>query len=114
MARPEAQARDAYLALIGAVPGVMVYRSEVVIGANFQRSLPDGHPDCVICVCGTVVLQEWKSARGQLKPAQVRFHAAWQAAGGTVWVCRDPIETVRRMVPLASGDTLAALLRILG
>lgn len=109
MARPEASARDAYLAAVGAVPGVMVYRSEVLVGEHWQRSLPDGHPDIVLCICGHVVLQEWKSARGVLKPAQVRFHAAWRAAGGTVWVCRDWVETVRMMLPLASGRTSDAL-----
>lgn len=113
MARPEAQARDTYLAAVGAVPGVMVYRSEVLVGEHWQRSLPDGHPDVVLCVCGHVVLCEWKAKRGVLSEAQRRFHAAWTAAGGTVWVCRSPAETVEMMLPLAKGETLARLTTIL-
>lgn len=113
MARPEAAARDAWLAAVGAVPGVMVYRSEVVLGEHWQRSLPDGHPDVVLCVCGHVVLCEWKSKTGTLSDKQRRFHAAWQAAGGTVWVCRDGAEVVGWMLPLAKGETLSALETIL-
>lgn len=114
MARPEAVARDRYLGMVGAIPGVMVYRSEVLRGEHHQRSLPEGHPDVVVCVCGNVVLQEWKSATGRLRPGQEAFHRAWRAAGGTVWICRDPIETVGMMVPLATGVTRDRLVDLCG
>ena len=112
MARPEAKARDTWLAMIGALPRVYVYRSEVVLGEHWQRSLPDGHPDVVLCVCGHVVLCEWKSRAGKLSDAQERFHRNWRAAGGTVWVCRDPAETVRWMLPLADNALRDALLKL--
>lgn len=99
--REEARLRDAFCAAVGALPGVMVYRSEVIRGQQKQRSLPLGHPDLIFCAAGTVILLEWKSPTGRLEPDQVAFHRAWRAAGGTVLVCCDPAEAC---------DTVAALL----
>lgn len=88
--KPEALARDRWLAAVGTLPGVMVYRSEVIRGAQHQLSLPVGHPDCVLCAGGVVVLVEWKAPSGRLRPEQERFRDAWRAAGGHWLLARDP------------------------
>jgi len=100
--REEARLRDTFTRAIGALPGVLVYRAEVIRGQQKQRSLPLGHPDLVLCAAGVVILLEWKSPTGRLEPEQVLFHRAWRAAGGTVLVCCDPAEacaTVAALLP---------------
>ena len=90
--REEARLRDTFTRAVGALPGVLVYRAEVIRGQQKQRSLPVGHPDLVFLASGRVILIEWKSPTGRLEPEQVAFHRAWRAAGGTVLVCCDPAE----------------------
>lgn len=110
MARPEAEARDAYLAAIGAIPGIFVCRCEVVLNAYHLRSLPDGFPDVLLLMQGHVILEEWKSLTGKQGLAQKIFERVWVATGGTYWVCRDPAEVVLRMLSLATGETRARLM----
>lgn len=110
MSRPEAVARDRWLATVGTLPGVMVYRSEVIRGAQHQLSLPVGHPDVVFCAAGTVVLVEWKAPRGQLRPEQERFRDAWRAAGGHWLLARDPASCCIMLADLAQEPVRSALL----
>ena len=90
--REEARLRDAFCRAVGALPGVMVYRAEVIRGQQKQRSLPLGHPDLIMIAGGKVLFLEWKSPAGRLEPDQVAWHRAARAAGATVLVCCDPAE----------------------
>lgn len=98
--REEARLRDTFTRAVGALPGVLVYRSEVIRGQQKQRSLPLGHPDLVFLAAGRVILIEWKAPTGRLEPEQVAFHRAWRAAGGTVLVCCDPAEACETVAGL--------------
>ena len=105
----EATARDRWLAAVGSIPGVMVYRSEVIRGAQHQLSLPVGHPDCVFCG-GVTVLVEWKAPGGRLRPEQERFRDAWRAAGGHWLLARDPASCCIMLADLAQEPVRSALL----
>ena len=106
----EATLRDRWLAAVGTLPGVMVYRSEVIRGAQHQLSLPVGHPDCVFCGGGVTVLVEWKAPRGQLRPEQERFRDAWRAAGGLHLLARDPTQCCRDLAGMVQEPARSALL----
>ncbi len=106
----EAVARDRWLAAVGTLPGVMVYRSEVIRGAHHQLSLPVGHPDVVFCAAGTVVLVEWKAPRGQLRPEQERFRDAWRAAGGLHLLARDPAQCCLDLAGMVQEPARSAIL----
>ena len=108
--REEARLRDAFCRAVGALPGVLVYRAEVIRGQQKQRSLPVGHPDLVFLAGGRVILIEWKSPTGRLEPEQVAFHRAWRAAGGTVLVCCDPAEACETVATLVQEPVRSALL----
>ena len=98
--REEARLRDAFLRAVGALPGVLAYRSEVIRGQQKQRSLPLGHPDLIMIAGGCVLFIEWKSPTGRLEPDQVAWHRAARAAGATVLVCCDPAEACERIADL--------------
>lgn len=107
--REEARLRDAFLRAVGALPGVLAYRSEVIRGQQKQRSLPLGHPDLIFIAGGRVIFIEWKSPTGRLEPDQVAWHRAARAAGATVLVCCDPAEACKTVAGLLDGDLAEAI-----
>lgn len=93
-----------FLAAIGAIPGTHAFRATVLRGRHQSgavlRSLPDGTPDAYVCAGGLSVWVEFKSPTGSLRPDQVSWHRAHQAAGGIVLVCRDAADTLRDIATL--------------
>lgn len=112
MARPEALARDRWLAAVGTLPGVLVHRCEPMHNAYGVRSLPDGFPDALFAAEGAVVLVEWKARRGVLSPAQLAYHAALAAAGVTVLLARDPAQCCRDLAALVGGEAGRLLVKV--
>lgn len=110
--RPEAAARDRWLAAVGSIPGTLVYRSEVLRGMGHAISLPVGHPDCVWVGGGVAVWIEWKAPAGRLSPAQVAFRAALEAAGGRWLLARDPAQACLDLAAMVQGPVAAALLSV--
>lgn len=108
--RKEAENRDRWLAAVGAIPGTLVYRSEVLRGGQWQRSLPDGHPDCVWVGGGVAVWVEWKAPNGRLRPEQVAFRRALEAAGGHWLLARDPASCCVMLADLVQEPVRSALL----
>lgn len=47
-----------------------------------------GIPDCLWLTGGTIVAFEFKTATGTVSPQQSEVHAAWTAAGYTVYIIR--------------------------
>ena len=112
MARPEAQARDRWLAAVGTLPGVLVHRCEPMTNAYGVRSLPDGFPDVLFAAEGRIVLVEWKAKRGTLSPAQLAYHAALAAAGGQVLLARDPAQCCRDLAAIVGRETAERLVKV--
>lgn len=110
--RPEAAARDRWLAAVGSIPGTLVYRSEVLRGMGHALSLPVGHPDCVWHGCGLAVGIEWKAPGGRLSPAQMTFRRSLEAAGGHWILARDPAQVCRALAAMVQGPVAAALLAV--
>jgi len=103
-----------FLAAIGAIEGVHVQRVHVIkarlpSGAWLTSTTP-GTPDTFICLNGKPLFLEWKTVRGKDEESQKVWHAAYRAAGGVVWVCRDAAKAVRDLADLATGETRTALL----
>lgn len=61
-----------------AIEGMQLKASGVVAGI----------PDCLWLTGGTIVAFEFKTATGTVSPQQAEVHAAWTAAGYTVYVIR--------------------------
>ena len=106
VARPEATERDRWLAAVGALPGVLAYRVEVLRGAQRQLSAPIGHADCIFVARGVVVAVEWKSDRGRQSDGQRAWQRAWEAAGGVYLLARDAGQCCRDL-SAATGYPLA-------
>lgn len=110
------------LAIIGAVPGVMAFRVNVIV-AGRCRSVPDGTPDVYIQMgravwleCKTpevAALLDRRGPRSKTEIAQAAWKHAHDAAGGLTLRCSDVRATVRQLADLATfqvrNDLLASL-----
>ena len=102
--RPEDQLCDAVTAACGALHGVIlldmrhVGKFAKVLGfAGYGPPVQigrTGQPDLLILVDGKAIGVELKSATGRVSAGQVTCHAAWQACGTPVAVCRSVAEAL--------------------
>lgn len=113
---PEARLQRAILLAVGAMPGVLAYRTAAVCcylpgpGGTMRPvwPLPPGWPDLTLFVAGRVLGVEVKAPRlrrrdgtARLRPSQDAMRAAWLAQG-CGWVTATSVEevvvVVRRML----------------
>lgn len=112
--RPEEIARDDWLALVGAIEGLLVHRCEPMRNAWGVVALPDGFPDVFAAAEGKIVLIEWKSLTGKLKPSQVVYHAALAACGVQVLIARNSKQCCRDLAAIIGGEVGKRLLILAG
>jgi len=101
----EAEIQRDILAAIGALPGVLVERTNTgsAVDPRTGRVVRFGHPgapDIRCTIGGRSLAIEVKSATGRQSPEQQRWQAAFEAAGGVYCLARcvdDATSAVRRM-----------------